>query len=74
MREVAVVINMFLLSLSQRSLLHGKQEDSLLELPTGYRAPELTEEQLQKKQQRAKRRREQAHEKREKDKVRISRA
>ena len=36
---------------------------------SGYKAPELTEEQLQRRQQRAKKRREQAQEKREKDKV-----
>lgn len=36
----------------------------------GYKTMELTEEQLERRQQRAKKRRLQAHEKREKDKVR----
>ena len=38
----------------------------------GYKATEMTEEQLQRRQQRAKKRREQAQEKREKDKVSIN--
>jgi len=53
----------------QRALLHGKAEDDLLELPSGYKMPELTEEQLKRRQLRAKKRREQAMEKQEKDKV-----
>ncbi len=44
------------------------KEETLLELPTGYKNKQLTEEQLQRRQQRAKKRREQAQEKREKDK------
>lgn len=57
-----------LLTARQRALLHGKQEQELLELPTGYKTVELTEEQIQRRQQRAKKRRQQAQEKREKDK------
>ena len=53
----------------QRALIHGMKEETLLELPSGYKSTEITEEQLKKRQQRAKKRREQAHEKREKDKV-----
>ncbi len=53
----------------QRALLHGMKEEALLELPSGYKSAEVTEEQMQKRQQRAKKRREQAQEKREKDKV-----
>ena len=51
-------------------MLNGPDE-GLLEIPSGYKVPDLSEEQLQKKQQRAKKRREQAQEKREKDKVRV---
>ncbi|XP_029651072.1 INO80 complex subunit B isoform X1 [Octopus sinensis] len=57
-----------LLTARQRALLHGKQEQELLELPSGYKTVELTEEQIQRRQQRAKKRRLQAQEKREKDK------
>lgn len=57
-----------LLTARQRALIHGNKEDTLLELPTGYKTQELTEEQQQRRLQRAKKRREQAHEKREKDK------
>lgn len=56
-----------LLTARQRSMLNGPEE-GLLEIPSGYKVPDLSEEQLQKKQQRAKKRREQAQEKREKDK------
>ena len=55
----------------QRALLHGQPEEMLLQLPSGYKTPEFTEEQLQRRQQRAKKRREQAFEKQEKDKVNI---
>ncbi|PVD31489.1 hypothetical protein C0Q70_06901 [Pomacea canaliculata] len=57
-----------LLTVRQRALLHGHQVE-LQQLPSGYKTVELTEEQLQRRQQRAKKRRQQAHEKREKDKV-----
>ncbi len=42
---------------------------NLLFVWSGYKSAEMTEEQLQRRQQRAKKRREQAYEKREKDKV-----
>ncbi|XP_071111024.1 INO80 complex subunit B-like [Haliotis cracherodii] len=57
-----------LLTARQRALIHGKQEEELMQLPSGYKNVQLTEEQLQRRQQRAKKRRQQAHEKREKDK------
>lgn len=57
-----------LLTTRQKALLHGRQDNQLLELPSGYRVPELTEEQIQRRQLRAKKRREQAYEKREKAK------
>ncbi|KAL3856372.1 hypothetical protein ACJMK2_011140 [Sinanodonta woodiana] len=57
-----------LLTARQRALLHGKTEETLLELPSGYKTESLTEEQILKRQQRAKKRRQQAQEKREKDK------
>lgn len=56
-----------LLTARQRALLHGHQVE-LQQLPSGYKTVELTEEQLQRRQQRAIKRRKQAHEKREKDK------
>ncbi|OWF36417.1 INO80 complex subunit B-like [Mizuhopecten yessoensis] len=57
-----------LLTARQRALIHGNKEEALLELPSGYKQVELTEEQQLKRVQRAKKRRQQAHEKREKDK------
>ncbi|XP_064612343.1 INO80 complex subunit B-like [Liolophura sinensis] len=57
-----------LLTARQKALLHGKQDKDLLQLPSGYKVTELTEEQIQRRQQRAKKRRQQAQEKREKDK------
>lgn len=56
-----------LLTPRQRALLHGNKE-TLQELPSGYKSTELTAEQVQKRLQKAKRRREQAQEKREFDK------
>ncbi|KAK7505995.1 hypothetical protein BaRGS_00002717 [Batillaria attramentaria] len=56
-----------LLTARQRAMLHGHQVE-LQQLPSGYKTVELTEEQLQRRQQRALKRRKQAHEKREKDK------
>lgn len=56
-----------LLTARQRALLHGHQVE-LQQLPSGYKTVELTEEQLQRRQQRALKRRKMAHEKREKDK------
>ncbi|XP_050409230.1 INO80 complex subunit B isoform X1 [Patella vulgata] len=56
------------LTTRQKALLHGPQDKELLQLPSGYKTVELTEEQLQRRQQRAKKRRQQAQEKREKDK------
>ncbi|ESO97737.1 hypothetical protein LOTGIDRAFT_104239, partial [Lottia gigantea] len=56
------------LTTRQKALLHGQQENELLQLPSGYKNVELTEEQLQRRQVRAKKRRIQAQEKREKDK------
>lgn len=66
--EIRKPKNPNLLTARQRALLHGKQEHELLELPTGYKTVELTEEQIQRRQQSAKKRRLQAQEKREKDK------
>ncbi|XP_041378746.1 INO80 complex subunit B-like [Gigantopelta aegis] len=57
-----------LLTKRQRALLHGRQDHELLQLPSGYKNVQLTEEQVEKRQQRAKKRRQQAQEKREKDK------
>lgn len=57
-----------LLTARQRALKHGTQEEELLQLPTGYRQVELTEEQLKRREQRANKRKQMAQEKREKDK------
>ncbi|XP_064618964.1 INO80 complex subunit B-like isoform X2 [Lineus longissimus] len=66
--EIKKEKNPKLLTARQRALVQGRQEKELVQLPSGYKAPEYTEEQLQRRQQRAKKRRDQAHEKREKDK------
>ncbi|XP_052268754.1 INO80 complex subunit B-like isoform X2 [Dreissena polymorpha] len=57
-----------LMTARQRALKHGTQEHELLQLPTGYRQVELTEEQLKRREQRANKRKIMAQEKREKDK------
>ncbi|XP_053375956.1 INO80 complex subunit B-like [Mercenaria mercenaria] len=57
-----------LMTARQRALKHGTQEQELLQLPTGYRQVELTEEQLKRREQRANKRKQMAQEKREKDK------
>ncbi|GFS12973.1 INO80 complex subunit B [Elysia marginata] len=56
-----------LLTARQKALLHGTQDD-LLELPSGYKSVELTEEQKQRRQEKAQKRRQQANEKMENDK------
>lgn len=57
-----------LMTARQRALKHGTQDQELLQLPTGYRQVELTEEQLKRREQRANKRKQMAQEKREKDK------
>ncbi|XP_074641912.1 INO80 complex subunit B-like [Tubulanus polymorphus] len=57
-----------LLTTRQKALLHGKKEKELLQLPIETKSVELTKEQLARRQQTASRRRQQAHEKQEKDK------
>lgn len=57
-----------LMTARQRAMKHGTQEQELLQLPTGYRQVELTEEQLKRREQRANKRKQMAQEKREKDK------
>ncbi|XP_059166032.1 INO80 complex subunit B-like [Physella acuta] len=57
-----------LLTARQKALLHGSQQDELLQLPSGYKTVELTDEQKKKRQEKAKRRRQQANEKMENDK------
>ncbi|XP_005107277.2 INO80 complex subunit B [Aplysia californica] len=57
-----------LLTTRQRALLHGSQQDELLQLPSGYKTVELTDEQKRRRQEKAKRRRQQANEKIENDK------
>jgi len=57
-----------LLTTRQRALLHGGQQDELLQLPSGYKTVELTDEQKKRRQEKAKRRRQQASEKIENDK------
>lgn len=56
-----------MLTARQKALLHGTQDD-LLELPSGYKTVELTEEQKQRRQEKAQKRRQQANEKMENDK------
>lgn len=53
----------------QRRLLHGEEEEQLIELPTQYKNKALTEEQLNVRKQRAVKRRQQALEKSERAKV-----
>ncbi|ELU11674.1 hypothetical protein CAPTEDRAFT_226354 [Capitella teleta] len=60
-----------LMTSRQRALLHGKPEEDLLQLPSGYRQSEdskLSDEQIHKRQLKAKKRKEQAHQRAEKDK------
>ncbi|CAL1546685.1 unnamed protein product [Lymnaea stagnalis] len=57
-----------LLTARQKALLHGGQQDELLQLPSGYKTVELTDEQKKRRQEKAKRRRQQASEKMENDK------
>ncbi|KAH9487581.1 hypothetical protein Btru_072323 [Bulinus truncatus] len=57
-----------LLTARQKALLHGSQQDELLQLPSGYKTVELTDEQKRRRQEKAKRRRQQANEKMENDK------
>uniref|UniRef100_A0A0B7A524 INO80 complex subunit B-like conserved region domain-containing protein n=1 Tax=Arion vulgaris TaxID=1028688 RepID=A0A0B7A524_9EUPU len=57
-----------LLTARQKALLHGSQQDELLQLPSGYKTVELTDEQKKRRQEKAKRRRQQASEKIENDK------
>ncbi|KAK7087827.1 INO80 complex subunit B-like [Littorina saxatilis] len=67
MGEIPKARDPLLLTARQRAMLHGHQVE-LQQLPSGYKTVELTEEQKQRRLQRAKKRRQQAHEKREKDK------
>ena len=57
-----------LMTARQRALVFGTTEESLQQLPTGYKNEALTEKQIQRRQQKAAKRKQQAHEKREKDK------
>ncbi|XP_077996051.1 INO80 complex subunit B-like isoform X2 [Glandiceps talaboti] len=58
-----------LLTARQRAMLHGpNQNEQLLQLPSGYKQPEMTEEMLQRKAQKAKKRRQQAQKKIEENK------
>lgn len=56
------------LSVLQKALLHKQQSQPLLELPMGYKAKELTEEMLVKREERARKRRLQAAKKAEESK------
>nr|XP_002730505.2 PREDICTED: INO80 complex subunit B-like [Saccoglossus kowalevskii] len=60
-----------LLTARQRAMLHGPnldEEEKLVQLPSGYKTQEMTEEMIQRKAQKAKKRRQQAQKKIEENK------
>ncbi|XP_015200855.1 INO80 complex subunit B [Lepisosteus oculatus] len=66
--ELKKEIDESLLTARQRALLHKQQSQPLLELPMGYKAKEMTEEMMQKREERARKRRLQAAKKAEENK------
>uniref|UniRef100_A0A803XX90 INO80 complex subunit B n=1 Tax=Meleagris gallopavo TaxID=9103 RepID=A0A803XX90_MELGA len=66
--ELKKEVDESLLTARQRALLHKQQSQPLLELPMGYKAKELTEEMLVKREERARKRRLQAAKKAEENK------
>lgn len=58
----------FLVSPPQKALLHKQQSQPLLELPMGYKEKEMTAEMMQKREERARKRRLQAAKKAEENK------
>ncbi|XP_016418161.1 INO80 complex subunit B-like [Sinocyclocheilus rhinocerous] len=66
--ELKKDINECLLTARQKALLHKQQSQPLLELPMGYKEKELMAEMMQKRQERARKRRLQAAKKAEENK------
>ncbi|XP_015273088.1 PREDICTED: INO80 complex subunit B [Gekko japonicus] len=66
--ELKKEVDESLLTARQKALLHKQQSQPLLELPMGYKAKELTEEMLVKREERARKRRLQAAKKAEESK------
>ncbi|KAK9398483.1 INO80 complex subunit B [Crotalus adamanteus] len=66
--ELKKEVDESLLTARQKALLHKQQGQPLLELPMGYKAKELTEEMLVKREERARKRRLQAAKKAEENK------
>ncbi|XP_075772810.1 INO80 complex subunit B [Pelodiscus sinensis] len=66
--ELRKEVDESLLTARQKALLHKQQSQPLLELPMGYKAKELTEEMLVKREERARKRRLQAAKKAEENK------
>ncbi|XP_015705708.1 INO80 complex subunit B isoform X2 [Coturnix japonica] len=66
--ELKKEVDESLLTARQRALLHKQRSQPLLELPMGYKAKELTEEMLVKREERARKRRLQAAKKAEENK------
>uniref|UniRef100_A0A8C1R4Q5 INO80 complex subunit B n=1 Tax=Cyprinus carpio TaxID=7962 RepID=A0A8C1R4Q5_CYPCA len=67
-RELKKEIDESPLTARQKALLHKQQSQTLLELPMGYREEELTAEMMQKREERARKRRLQAAKKAEENK------
>ncbi|XP_028815872.1 INO80 complex subunit B-like isoform X1 [Denticeps clupeoides] len=66
--ELKKEIDVSLLTARQKALLHKQQSQPLLELPMGYKEKELTVEMMQKREERARKRRLQAAKKAEENK------
>ncbi|NXG76110.1 IN80B protein, partial [Baryphthengus martii] len=66
--ELKKEVDESLLTARQKALLHKQQSQPLLELPMGYKAKEVTEEMLVKREERARKRRLQAAKKAEENK------
>uniref|UniRef100_A0A8C8S766 INO80 complex subunit B-like conserved region domain-containing protein n=1 Tax=Pelusios castaneus TaxID=367368 RepID=A0A8C8S766_9SAUR len=66
--ELKKEVDESLLTARQKALLHKQQSQPLLELPMGYKAKEMTEEMLVKREERARKRRLQAAKKAEENK------
>ncbi|XP_041840753.1 INO80 complex subunit B isoform X2 [Melanotaenia boesemani] len=66
--ELKKEIDESLLTARQRALLHKQQSQPLLELPMGYKEKEMTAEMMQKREERARKRRLQAAKKAEENK------
>ncbi|MGH0169202.1 UNVERIFIED_CONTAM: hypothetical protein FKN15_059512 [Acipenser sinensis] len=66
--ELKKEIDESLLTARQKALLHKQQSQPLLELPMGYKEKEMTEEMMQKREERARKRRLQAAKKAEENK------